>query len=323
MIFIDDKKQNVVTAKNDHFDVVSGYLKRTHLSKNNDIIRFIKKNLDLLINGSPQELYKLNEDFYNAKIHHSYSDYLIYLNAPNRGGTSNEIKIKQKYSRLHKRIENIINYSNWFIKSNKHYDYELAEKLNIPSCTYCNRIYTNTMKTESGKKVMRPQFDHWFPKSKFPLLALSFYNLIPSCSVCNSSAKSDSIFYLDKHLHPYVDSDILERFSFSYDYFKSLHKYNIKISHKYGDKKAFQTFTDMNLQTMFNAHISELQDLIITKRAYSNSYLLNMIKAYPDAKLSFDEVYRLAFGTEFKKEDFYKRPFSKFKKDILSELKLI
>ena len=179
------------------------------------------------------------------------------------------------------------------------------------------------MKTEKGKKVMRPQFDHWYPKSKFPLLALSFYNLIPSCSVCNSSAKSDTIFNLSTHLHPYVDNDILERFSFSYDYFKSLNKYNIKISHKYGDKKAYQTFVDMNLAVMFNAHKSELQDLIITKKAYSKSYLTNMIKAYPDAKLSFDEVYRLAFGTELHEEDFYKRPFSKFKKDILSELKII
>lgn len=323
MIYIDNVKQNVINAKNQHSIVVSSYLTRHHLKQNTDIKRFIKNNLDVVINGKPDELYLLNENFYNSLRHYSYNEYLVYLNAPKKGGTAIEIAKKKKYYKLHKRIEKIINYSNWFIKSEKHYDYTLAESLNIPSCTYCNRIYTNTMKTENGKKVMRPQFDHWFPKSKFPLLALSFYNLIPSCSVCNSSAKSDTIFYLDKHLHPYVDKDILQRFSFSYDYFKSLNKYNIKISHKYGDKKAYQTFKDMNLQTMFNAHISELQDLIITKSAYSNSYLLNMIKAYPDAKLSFDEVYRLAFGTEFNEEDFYKRPFSKFKKDILSELKLV
>ena len=323
MIFIDDEKQNIIRAKSEHFSVVSNFLKRSHLKQNTDVKRFIKNNLDLLINGKPDELYRLNENFYNAIRHYCYNDYLIFLNAPKRGGTPNQITIKNKYSKLHKRIEKIINYSNWFIKSHKQYDYALAEKLNIPSCTYCNRIYTNTMKTEDGRKVMRPQFDHWFPKSKFPLLALSFYNLIPSCSVCNSSAKSDTVFYLDKHLHPYVDSDLLRRFSFTYDYFKTLNKYNIKISHKYGDKKAFTTFSDMNLQVMFNAHISELQDLIITKKAYSNSYLLNMIKAYPKANLSYEEIYRLAFGTEFKDEDFYKRPFSKFKKDILSELKLI
>lgn len=323
MIFIDDKKQNLIQAKTAHFKIVSSYLKKHHLTSKTDISRFIKKHLDVIINGRPDELYAVNEKFYNTIRHYSATDYLIFINAPLKGGTNNEIRIKKKYSRLHEKIEKIINYSNWYVKSNKHYDYALAEKLNIPTCTYCNRIYTNTMKTIKGKKVMRPQFDHWFPKSKFPLLALSFYNLIPSCSICNSSAKSDTIFSLDKHLHPYVDFDILNRFCFSYDYFKSLDQYTIKISHKYGDKKAFKTFTDMNLQTMFNAHLSELEDLIITKKAYSNNYLVNMIKAYPNAQLSLEEVYRLAFGTEFNEEDFYKKPFSKFKKDILSELKLI
>ncbi|SDH10196.1 hypothetical protein [Winogradskyella thalassocola] len=323
MIYIDDGKQNIIKAKNRHNKVVSEYISRYHLKPNTDINRFIKNNLDRLINGTPDELFFLNKNFYDGLRHYSYNEYLIYLNAPKIGGTAIEIAKKKKYYRLHKRVEKKINYSNWFITSKKHYDYALAENLNIPSCTYCNRIYTNTMKTEKGKKVMRPQFDHWFPKSKFPILALSFYNLIPSCSVCNSSAKSDTIFYLDKHLHPYVDSDVSDRFNFSYDYFKSLDKYNVKISHRYGDTKAFKTFSDMNLETMFNAHISELQDLISIKKAYSKSYILNMINAYPKANLSYDGVYRLAFGTEFKEEDFYKRPFSKFKKDILTELKLI
>ena len=41
---------------------------------------------------------------------------------------------------------------------------------------------------------MRPQFDHWFPKKKYPLLAISFYNLIPCCTYCNSSVKGDIEF---------------------------------------------------------------------------------------------------------------------------------
>tara|TARA_R110002020_G_scaffold35530_1_gene107103 strand:+ start:2589 stop:3560 length:972 start_codon:yes stop_codon:yes gene_type:complete len=323
MIFIDDLKLNVQEAKKKHYTAVFNYLKRSHLKIDKDVNRFIKNNVESLIIGKPDELIQLNENFYNSLRNYNYDEYLSYLNLPTKGKTAAQNKLKRKYDRLHKRLEKIINYTNWFTKSPKHYDYLLAEGLNIISCTYCNRIYTNTMKSEKGQKVMRPQFDHWFPKSKFPLLALSFYNLIPSCSVCNSSAKSDTIFYLDKHLHPYVDNDVLKRFSFSYDYYKSSNKYTIKISHKYGDLKAYRTFSDMNLKVMFNAHISELQDLIMTKKTYSNSYLKNMIKAYPDANLSYEEVYRLAFGTEFKEEDFFKRPFSKFKSDILKQLKLI
>lgn len=31
------------------------------------------------------------------------------------------------------------------------------------------------------------QFNHFYDKGTYPYLALSFYNLIPSCSTCNSS----------------------------------------------------------------------------------------------------------------------------------------
>ena len=176
------------------------------------------------------------------------------------------------------------------------------------------------MKKANGKRLMRPQFDHWFPKSTFPLLGLSFYNLIPSCSVCNSSAKSDKIFDLQKHLHPYVDSDVLDRFHYSYNYNKSMNDYSIKLNTNLNDDRAIRTFRDLNLETMYNAHISELQDLLLTRKAYSKNYLNNLISAYPNANLSYEEVYRLAFGTELNSKDFHKRPMSKFKKDIITEL---
>ena len=31
----------------------------------------------------------------------------------------------------------------------------------------------------------KKQIDHFFPKRKYPFLALCYYNLIPSCDICN------------------------------------------------------------------------------------------------------------------------------------------
>lgn len=324
MIFIDDTKRNIIIAKKEHYAIVYNYLESRHFNNNSFINKFIKRNISDLISGHPDVLFKINKNFYNnISRHYNYNEYLTYLNLPLKNRTTNQNKLKRKYENLHVKIEKIINYSNWFIKSKKHYDYKLAYGLEINSCTYCNRIYTNTMKTDKNQKVMRPQFDHWFPKSKFPLLGLSFYNLIPSCSVCNSTAKSDSVFNLNTHLHPYVDSDYLNRFSFSYNYFRTLNELKIKINNSYSDIKAFKTIKDLNLLSMYNAHTYELKDLIKIKLAYSHNYLNDMIKAYPGANLSFSEVYRLAFGVEYLEENFHKRPFSKFKKDILTELKII
>lgn len=66
--------------------------------------------------------------------------------------------------------------------------YWLQRQLGVKVCPYCNRMYTTTL---YGKKRIRPDFDHFYPQSIYPYLAVSLFNLIPSCSICNK-AKSDN-----------------------------------------------------------------------------------------------------------------------------------
>lgn len=60
--------------------------------------------------------------------------------------------------------------------------YWLQRQLGVEVCPYCNRMYTTTL---SGKCRIRSDFDHFYPKSRYPYLAVSLFNLIPSCSMCN------------------------------------------------------------------------------------------------------------------------------------------
>lgn len=83
--------------------------------------------------------------------------------------------------------------------------YNLCEKLDINVCPYCNRMYTFTV-INSNKEITRPELDHYFPKSLFPLFSISFYNLIPSCKVCNSNIKKDNYLNIEEYLHPYITS---------------------------------------------------------------------------------------------------------------------
>lgn len=64
---------------------------------------------------------------------------------------------------------------------NRNFGRTWAQRIGVTTCPYCNRSYIFT----SSKSGTRPQYDHYFPKSKYPYLALSMYNLIPCCSICN------------------------------------------------------------------------------------------------------------------------------------------
>ena len=98
------------------------------------------------------------------------------------------------------------------------YDYCLA--LNLKVCPYCNREYINTvdrikLDNETELKGVRPDFDHFFPKSKYPFLSCSIFNLIPACKFCNQ-LKSDK--YSDGRLIYPFEEEFGEQGRFEIDF---------------------------------------------------------------------------------------------------------
>jgi hypothetical protein len=226
---------------------------------------------------------------------------------------------------LKKGIEFVFNYDSFIAKTNSRFDaYDLAELLDINTCPYCNRNYTNTViRTNGRKKIIRPQFDHYFDKGSNPLLALSFHNLIPSCSICNSSIKGTHKMNLNDYIHPYIDNEINNiRFTYKYS-LKSKTGLEIKVVTP-DPSKLKNSVEAFALEEVYNSHTSELLDLLKTKQYFSDRYLSilasNVLKG---VILSKEEIYQLVFGTEYDSANFIKRPFSKFKNDILKELGII
>lgn len=225
--------------------------------------------------------------------------------------------IKSKF-RKDKNIRKIFDYENW-LNYDKYNAYDFAKKLDIPTCPYCNRTYTKTVITQKGEKIIRPEFDHWFPKSEYPLLALSFYNLIPSCHICNSNVKGKTEFKLDTHFHPYNSASNVKA-TFSYNY-KSCDGYRIKINTK--DDFSRDSVEAFQLENIYQAHEDEVKDLIKIRQAYSDKYIEILKNSLKGLSLSKEEVYRLAFGVHYEEDKFDRRPLSKLKKDILTELGII
>lgn len=256
----------------------------------------ILTDLNLILSGEPDDL-----SIVSAKV-----------NALINGHSNNK-----------KAIKKIFDYD-WFItKTKKRYNaYHLAASLEVNVCVYCNRNYTHTVITKDGKKITRPQFDHFFSKGKNPLIALSFYNLIPSCSICNSGIKHEADFELLTHNHPYKD-DFITDFAFTYKYTNE-ESSGLRIATETTNIKANRTLTDLKTDLIYNTHVSELKEMLRMKYAFSDKYLeiLNN-NLLAGINIPRKELYNIAFGVEQDEKDFGTRPFSKFKSDILKELGII
>ncbi|MDD1150244.1 hypothetical protein M5G25_18315 [Pseudomonas sp. TNT2022 ID357] len=104
----------------------------------------------------------------------------------------------------------IFDYGRFAAKSTKNWNaYSLCSNSNYRLCPYCQQSLAVTIYRDSKSGALRPTLDHFYPKHKYPYLALSLYNLIPSCHPCNSSLKGQKDFYKKEHLHPYEDDETI------------------------------------------------------------------------------------------------------------------
>jgi len=326
MNYIDISLPHIVDAKNIHKDKLLSVIKvKRNACADNDVKAFLTDELieKILIN-EPQKIYQIHLLFIREVIKSSLIEFLLYLKIKKKRNRSViEQSLVTRYDTIYEFLKIIFDYDTFSKKSNNKYcAYDLAEKLDIPICPYCNRMYTKTVVKPT--KITRPAFDHWYSKSAFPLLALSFYNLIPSCNVCNSSVKGSDLFNLKTHFHPYStvqkDEKILD-FKYSYEH-RDYSSFKFKIINKNDfSKNSTEAF---KLKEIYETHEDEIADLRRLRDVYSEKYLemlkKNILKG---TSTSDEEIYRLAFGTHVDETKFDRRPLSKMKKDILEELGIL
>ena len=128
---------------------------------------------------------------------------------------------------------------------------------------------------------------------------------------------------LNNYTHPYIDNSI-DNIKFTYK-FTSETRTGLRIEVITPDPSKYKNTVEIfALEEVYNSHINELADLLKTKQYFSDKYLNTLSSNILNGLISSKkELYRLVFGVEYDKEDFIKRPLSKFKSDILKELGII
>ena len=136
-----------------------------------------------LLVSEPEVLYNLHNQIMSRLINgYEDNELLVYAGAKKkRLRNGEEEQLVNKYSVL-ETLSETFDY-NGAISKKKEVSYWITKKKGQNVCTYCNRQYVFTVEDNEGDngKIARPELDHWFPKELYPIMSLSFYNLIPCC----------------------------------------------------------------------------------------------------------------------------------------------
>lgn len=211
-------------------------------------------------------------------------------------------------------------YTRWSDKSEADYffgPYDLTKELGVDVCPYCNRQYVNTILSNGGEGIVRPQIDHFYPKSTYPQFALCLYNLIPVCANCNQRKSSK----YEEMTNPYIQG-IHEDAAFSVEFDLKSNEWGYQVSLK-GGADAEKHIKALKLEELYKtAHQDHLDELIEKTDENSSYYYAHLENLLQGEGLSIDrkEFYRFYFGNYPDPKDFHKRPLAKFTHDILKEL---
>lgn len=239
-------------------------------------------------------------------------------------------KYEENYRNYKILLNKIFDYENWFQKITPEKEwgpYQLTKKLGIQVCCYCNRQYTFTL-SKGVKKITRPELDHFLPKSKHPLLALNFFNLIPSCSVCNRDCKGTVDFSYEKYLSPYESNPKHQLIKYDYKpetYLGAIGKTDeIKVFTKINEGNEDQRLQEkvkgnikvFEYNKIANEHKDIVQEIIKKRFLFNDKYIETLQQAFPDIHLTLEEAYQLAYGNFYDEKEFIKRSLAKLTKDI-------
>jgi hypothetical protein len=299
----------------DNKNAFEKFLKEEILDEKNNY-----KKLRTIILGKPNEL---------TKLIYSFRRYFKKENIKLFEFKKGNIKEKKKHI-LFEIFENIFDYS--ALVDNEW----LGKKLNIKVCPYCNNQYTQTLEKADKTHKVQFQLDHFYPKSIYPYLAISFYNLIPSCANCNLS-KSNHDTFKDNLIHPYEDSfhhlakfrtkessdkELVNNFLENGDFRAK----NIDIELFSADKRVEQHKKIFHLEDIYKQHQDVVAEIYTKSYLYPSTRRDELKNMFNDSKLSLfseEELKRFVLGNYTDEKDFHLRPLSKLTHDIAQELGLL
>lgn len=290
---IDGPKKQTISEKNRQKDTCNKMLKEVKLSINQLVKFYLKLDVSfnefLFLSSEDQTKFVEGVKGKPEKFNQHMKDFKIHYDC-----------MKEAYNLLvsHKESE---------VYGIKPFNYLLVETLGINICPYCNRNYINGRGDEK-KKRSGAQLDHFRSRSQYKIFSVSINNLIPSCPQCNHiKAKEDfkcsPFMKKSEHLPVFKITSgkrgfILESPNDEYTYQKDV----------------------LKLDELYSIHYEEFKELELRSRIY-NSNRINEMEQVLGVSLTDQMVQDFIFGTIHKASEDKKYSLSKFRREIVDELR--
>lgn len=190
---------------------------------------------------------------------------------------------------------------------------EFVDALEITVCPYCNRNFVN-----SAYYRTMCELDHFYEKSDYPILAVSFYNLVPVCHNCNHVKGTKNISY-SPHDGRFKTDELLT-FDFhitGMDFLHDKQQLGIEI---YDTNEIKGNIDILKLREVYQIHTDVVQECIKRAIVFEPSYINYLANEYQDLFDSTEEMYRIIFGNYYKEDTYGKRPLAKMSSDIIRDL---
>ena len=338
VILKDKIKKLVLGGKSEWKDFIYRYKKieeknyfYNEIDRASGKIKNLIKNLRkrVTINKDNEDLYKKLDEIINK----NYNNSDMYMNKK----LKEEIFSHLGFVNINNIIKEIFDYDTFSSNDDGWNRHKFITTLGIEVCPYCNRQYI-TSYSEGIKNISKKttaDLDHYYPQSEYPFLALSLYNFIPSCQICNSRFKGDKT---EETMYPYEESfdddDVQYKFNTSIkddvryligedkDFTLSINKRKDKyITNKL--ERANNSNEIFKLDKVYKSHKGYVEELFEKAYKYNEiwrSDINGIFKSEDSLFIDKKELFEFAFGKNLTPEEYSKRPLAKLTRDILDEL---
>lgn len=203
----------------------------------------------------------------------------------------------------------------------RHLNSWLVDQYGIKCCPYCNENFV----FNRGDKASA-QLDHFFPKDKYPLFAVSLYNLVPACPACNHIKRESML-----GVSPHDNKRDFDQMRISYTPKVSswmLDHHTLDVIFRFGSSEEDREFEQdmkkniacLKLEPAYQNHRDYVQEIINKAFWYNDAATEAFRNSLPGVFGSEGEMLRMVFGNYAEPKDFLKRPLSKLTGDLLLEL---